>query len=108
MCRMSRGISGQVALTIIYVNVAPFEVGCTSNDQCPIDRACVNKQCINPCQCGPNAKCRVENHYAVCSCPEGYSGNPNTGCFQRKGLIISFFLSNLYLTRLELLKLTYY
>lgn len=57
---------------------------CVSNNECAGNYACVNGACINPCNCGPNAKCNVVNHYPSCVCPPGYSGNPQLGCFKRK------------------------
>ncbi|PNF22176.1 hypothetical protein B7P43_G05064 [Cryptotermes secundus] len=57
-------------------------VGCTSNSECFLQESCVNGLCVNPCNCGPNAECRVSNHYPVCYCQQGYSGNPQTGCFK--------------------------
>uniref|UniRef100_A0A2S2QFK9 Neurogenic locus notch 2 n=1 Tax=Sipha flava TaxID=143950 RepID=A0A2S2QFK9_9HEMI len=54
--------------------------GCTTNDDCPSNEACLNQQCRNPCNCGTNAQCFVQNHHPVCSCLEGYNGNPNFAC----------------------------
>jgi hypothetical protein len=34
----------------------------------------------NPTPCGANSRCRVENGRAVCSCQEGFIGNPIQGC----------------------------
>lgn len=34
----------------------------------------------NPTPCGANTKCRVENNRAVCSCLDGWMGNPIQGC----------------------------
>ena len=33
-----------------------------------------------PSPCGPNARCRVENSFAVCECIPEYHGNPYEGC----------------------------
>ena len=59
-------------------------LGCRSNQDCPIDKACVNRQCVNPCDqadpCAPNAQCVVENHAAGCKCPPGLGGNPFDNC----------------------------
>lgn len=50
--------------------------------ECPLDQACVNQKCINPCPgtCGINAKCQVVNHNPICSCPTRYTGDPFTRC----------------------------
>ena len=55
-------------------------VGCAASSDCPSDQACVNGRCQDPCDCGPNADCRVVNHRAICACRAGYSGNPNIFC----------------------------
>lgn len=62
---------------IVIVSSPP---GCTTNDDCPSNEACLNRQCRNPCNCGTNAQCFVQNHHPVCSCLEGYDGNPNFAC----------------------------
>ena len=64
--------------------VAPPVTGCQSNDECPSNEACVNRQCQNPCDCGGNAFCRVVSHYATCFCLEGYTGDPFRGCLKGK------------------------
>lgn len=53
---------------------------CTADNDCATDEACINRQCRNPCNCGNHATCVVKDHRAVCSCDEGYEGNPNIGC----------------------------
>lgn len=56
---------------------------CESNSDCGTHQACVDYKCQNPCQhqCGQNAVCEgAKNHAAVCKCPEGYFGNPYSGC----------------------------
>lgn len=56
------------------------EVACLSDSECPNDRTCVNNICINPCSCGPNADCRVKNHKPICTCKQGFNGNPDIEC----------------------------
>jgi len=58
---------------------------CFSDSECPGHRACFDYICKDPCKgpttsCGVNAECRVVNHASVCSCPEGYQGDPLTQC----------------------------
>lgn len=53
---------------------------CTTNDDCSDREACVNRQCRDPCNCGTNAVCYVRNHKPICSCEEGYQGNPEIAC----------------------------
>merc|ERR1719264_754449 len=58
---------------------------CFSDSECPDHKACFDYRCKDPCKgpdtsCGLNANCRVVNHASVCSCPEGYQGDPITSC----------------------------
>lgn len=55
---------------------------CTLSSECPLDKACKNMKCINPCigLCGKHAICKVVNHSPYCSCPEGYQGDPFRAC----------------------------
>lgn len=54
--------------------------GCDSNDDCPSNETCINRVCRNPCNCGLNSQCFVQNHRPICSCKAGYEGNPNIAC----------------------------
>ncbi|CAG0879117.1 unnamed protein product [Darwinula stevensoni] len=55
---------------------------CTVHEDCAYHKACVHFRCKDPCvgACGMNAECRVENHKAICSCPEGSTGHPSHHC----------------------------
>ncbi len=55
---------------------------CLSNSDCSFDRACIGQKCIDPCPgtCGHNAVCSVHNHNPMCTCFEGYFGNPFEQC----------------------------
>jgi hypothetical protein len=62
---------------------------CVVSSECSFDKACVNQKCVNPCTsstCGTNAICRVNNHSPICSCNNGFTGNPFFVCnkIQRK------------------------
>lgn len=60
---------------------------CVVSSECPLNEACVNQKCIDPCPgtCGVAAICNVVNHNPICSCPSQYSGDPFTRCtFIRK------------------------
>ena len=63
-------------------------VGCRTDRDCPDFTACKNRKCINPCAlrdpCARNALCRVIMHQPVCTCPDGYIGDPRTSCELRK------------------------
>lgn len=54
--------------------------GCESDQDCPDQEACIHAQCRNPCNCGTNAVCQVTQHRAVCSCQDGFEGNPYASC----------------------------
>jgi len=52
----------------------------------------------NPCLsyiflCGVNAECRVFSHKPLCTCVEGYEGEPTRGCTQRE-ICKTNFISN--------------
>ena len=57
---------------------------CTINADCPIDKACINRKCQDPCPglCGVNAKCDVRNHVPICICIPGYIGDPFSQCYR--------------------------
>lgn len=54
--------------------------------------ACQNQKCVDPCPgtCGLEARCQVINHYAACSCPPGYTGDPFNKCVRIKCKHVSF------------------
>jgi hypothetical protein len=55
---------------------------CVLNGDCPNDKACQRLKCVDPCPgtCGASADCRVVNHVPVCTCAQGYTGDPFSGC----------------------------
>lgn len=55
---------------------------CTINAECPSNLACINEKCKDPCpgSCGTNARCSVINHNSVCTCFDGYDGDPTIHC----------------------------
>lgn len=55
---------------------------CTINPECASNLACINQHCSDPCtgSCGFNAVCSVINHVAICSCIQGYTGDPFASC----------------------------
>lgn len=55
---------------------------CVSSSECQLNEACVNQKCIDPCPgtCGINTLCHVVNHNPICSCQNGFSGDPFTRC----------------------------
>lgn len=56
---------------------------CIVNTECPMNRACINQRCVDPCPgvCGINAKCDSLSHSPFCSCGPGQIGDPFVKCF---------------------------
>lgn len=56
---------------------------CSINSDCPLNQACINQKCADPCtgSCGVSARCQVVNHNPICSCPSVFTGDPFTRCF---------------------------
>ena len=66
-----------------YVGSPPnCRAECTVNSDCPSTKACINQKCRDPCpgSCGLQTECQVYQHAAICSCREGYTGNPFQSC----------------------------
>lgn len=80
------------------VEVPPIEPQCRVDDDCSDSLACIAQQCQNPCalydNCASNAECYVTSHRPVCSCPDGFLGNPNVFCFigEPKKLLVFFVM----------------
>ena len=57
---------------------------CVVNSECPQDKACINRKCLDPCPglCGVNAYCSVRNHVPLCICNQGYIGDPFSSCYR--------------------------
>lgn len=55
---------------------------CTINTDCSSELACINEKCVDPCPglCGVNANCRVQSHLSICTCFDGYTGDPFQSC----------------------------
>ncbi|KAK3931322.1 Fibrillin-1, partial [Frankliniella fusca] len=78
VCRCPPGSSG-------HPDVACQPVSqCASDSDCPLERACVGSQCVDPCSlrhaCGQNALCTPILHRPRCACPQCYIGQPLVGC----------------------------
>ena len=72
---------------------------CTSDPECPINLACIQEKCQDPCfttTCGLNAQCTANNHRALCICKSGYVGDPYTICEERKYFILLLFFYFLF------------
>ena len=78
-----RGDSAACSCIENYIGVPPnCRPQCTINPECPPHLACMQQKCRDPCVglCGLNAQCSVVNHQAVCTCVDGYNGNPFSVC----------------------------
>lgn len=81
-CRESNGQAVCSCLSN-FVGVPPgCRPECTSSFECPLNKACSNQKCLDPCPgvCGLDAQCRVVNHNPICSCLSGYTGDPFFRC----------------------------
>lgn len=62
----------------------PIAAECSTDLECPKEKACINFQCVDPCNlrgaCGQNAICETVLHRPRCSCPECYTGVASTLC----------------------------
>lgn len=80
-----REINGQAICSCLvgFIGLPPTcRPECVTSSECPLNEACVNQKCINPCPgtCGLKAICQVVNHNPICSCPPHYTGDPFIKC----------------------------
>lgn len=56
---------------------------CVMNSECPSNQACIREKCRDPCpgSCGTGAQCSVINHTPICTCLDGYTGDPFINCY---------------------------
>lgn len=81
-CRCPHGMEGDPFIQCLVI-------GCRSNSDCPSTKACINRQCVDPClynsECAPNAKCYVLQHTVACHCPPDIPyGDPLIMCEDRR------------------------
>lgn len=52
------------------------------SSDCPADKSCIRNKCKDPCPgvCGINADCSTRNHIPICTCRDGYIGDPFASC----------------------------
>ena len=76
-CQCLPGLQGDP-----YVECKPE---CTINQECASHLACVQNKCRDPCPgvCGVYATCSVNNHYPICKCDPGYTGDPFNACHRK-------------------------
>lgn len=81
-CTESQGQAVCRCLPDYYGSPPACRPECTTNPECPNDKACVGRRCTDPCAgaCGQNAICRAHQHRAYCSCHPGYTGDAFMRC----------------------------
>lgn len=77
------------------------------DEQCHGQLACVNNECINPCNslpCGVNAYCEPENHAPWCRCYPGFAENERGECVSRKCLLNWAMIKTLLILKIIILQ----
>lgn len=86
LCR-PRGDESECSCLPDFIGSPPnCRAECVSNNECPNHLACISQKCQDPCigSCGANANCHVVSHTPMCSCMNGYTGDPFTQCVFRE------------------------
>lgn len=93
-CRVNNNQAVCSCLPIFIGSPPACRPECVTSSDCPLAFACVNQKCQDPCpgSCGRNSNCRVIKHNPICSCKNGYTGDPFTVCFQTPGMNFNFCL----------------
>lgn len=81
-CRNNNGVPSCSCLPS-YIGTPPnCHPECSINAECASNKACIREKCLDPCpgSCGIAAQCYVINHTPICTCIDGYTGNPFTSC----------------------------
>ena len=94
-----RDVNGQAVCSCLpsYIGSPPgCRPECIASTECSSNMACENQKCVDPCPnpCGIGTNCNVVNHSPICTCMQGYTGNPFTSCspIPRKILLLTVFL----------------
>lgn len=89
-CRDTNG-SPSCSCSATYIGSPPnCRPECVINSECPSNLACIREKCQDPCpgSCGLNAQCSAINHVSICTCFEGYTGDPFRACTVQPPTII--------------------
>ena len=83
-----RDIGGSPSCSCLptYIGTPPnCRPECSINAECSSNRVCMRQKCQTPCpySCGAGAQCNVINHTPICTCPEGYTGDPFSNCYPK-------------------------
>lgn len=82
ICKVANGSPSCTCLPE-FIGVPPnCRPECVTNNECPMNMACIDKKCKDPCpgSCGVNAECRVVSHTPSCNCLAGFTGDPLIQC----------------------------
>lgn len=83
---------------------------CVVNAECSYSLACINNKCKDPCSgtCGQNADCKVIQHSPICSCKNGFTGDPFVHCTHKPGKHFTSSLTLLQISLSNILKISYW
>jgi hypothetical protein len=81
-----RNVNGQGVCSCLptYIGSPPTcRPECVASSECPQNRVCANQKCVDPCPapCGVNTRCDVINRSPICSCRQGFTGDPFSRCY---------------------------
>lgn len=82
LCKDNNGLATCSCMLDFFGSPPNCRPECTVNSECDSSKSCVRQKCIDPCvgACGQNAECRVVNHAPICSCRQGFEGDPFIRC----------------------------
>lgn len=85
-CREINNIGVCSCISGYIGNPPTCRLECSTSSECPLNKACNNYKCLNPCNgaCGISAHCEVVNHNPICSCPTYFTGDPFTRCIPKR------------------------
>lgn len=97
-CRTFNGHAVCTCLDICVGSPPNCHPECIVSSDCRPNKACVNQKCQDPCpgMCGVNAQCQVVNHNPICSCYNGYTGDPFVRCFYDESKFMFIFRVNFF------------
>lgn len=83
LCRVNNGVAVCSCQPGLVGSPPSCRPECVVSVECPLTQACLNQKCVDPCPgtCGISAKCQVINHNPICSCIQGYNGDPFVRCY---------------------------
>lgn len=88
-CRERNGYAICSCLTDYIGSPPSCRPECSVSSDCSSMTACLNQRCIDPCPgtCGLNARCQVILHSPICSCSDGFTGDPFIKCSKVESML---------------------